>query len=171
MNIINKNISKRKGQFNILVSNDVYEKVHLFFHSNSLVPLRDTLHFGIKPGHFFIYAKKWDEDGKWLIKDAGYINYFRADQTEVIQDEYNTLAKQKLLSRGLLKYNILETSIELHSYSLFPIHHRKLTLDLKENHIKVEDKFLWKTDIFFNTHKGLETDTATWKNTRIIELE
>lgn len=171
MNIIKKNISKRKGQINILVSNDIYERVHLFFHSNSLVPLLDTLHFGIKPGHFFVYTKKWDEDGKWLIKDAGYINYFRVDQTEVIQDQYNTLAKQKLLSRGLLNYKILETSIELHSYSLFPIHHRKLTLDMKENHIKVDDKFLWKTDIFFNTHRGLETDTASWKNTRIIELD
>jgi hypothetical protein len=100
MKIIKKVISKRKGQANIWVQNDEFERVQLFFHANTLVPVRDTLHFGIKPGHFFVFTKKWNEEGKWLIKDAGYINYFRVDQTSVIQTEYNTLSKSKLLSRN-----------------------------------------------------------------------
>lgn len=170
MKIIKKVISKRKGQANIWVQNDEYERVQLFFHANTLVPVRDTLHFGIKPGHFFVFTKKWNEEGKWLIKDAGYINYFRVDQTSVIQTEYNTLSKSKLLSRGILTQKIYEDKIELNSYSLFPIHHRKLTLDLKNSNIIVKDKFLWKSDIFFNTNNGLLTDTSKFVNERFLQL-
>jgi hypothetical protein len=170
MKIIKKVISKRKGQANIWVQNDEYERVQLFFHANTLVPVRDTLHFGIKPGHFFVYTKKWNEEGKWLIKDAGYINYFRVDQTSVIQTEYNTLSKSKLLSRGILTYKIQNSTIELNSYSLFPIHHRKLTLDLAFDTIIVKDRFLWKSNIFFNTNNGLLTDTEKFSNERHLIL-
>jgi len=170
MKIIKKVISKRKGQANIWVQNDEFERVQLFFHANTLVPVRDTLHFGIKPGHFFVYTKKWNEEGKWLVKDAGYINYFRVDQTSVVQTEYNTLSKSKLLSRGILTCKIKNSTIELNSYSLFPIHHRKLTLDLAFYTIVVEDRFLWKSDIFFNTDNGLLADTARWYNSRVLSL-
>jgi len=168
---IKKTISQRKGQINLLVSNDVYERIHLFFHANTLVPIKDTLHFGLKPGHFFVYVKKHNEEGKWLVKDAGYINYFRADQTSIIQTEYNTLAKQKLLSRGILTHKIEGNKITLNSYSLFPIHNRKLVLDLDTETITVTDKFLWKTKVFFNTDEKLITDENSWKNERVIELK
>lgn len=168
---IKKTFSKRKGQINLLISNDVYERIHLFFHANTLVPIRDTLHFGLKPGHFFVYVKKHNEEGKWLVKDAGYINYFRADQTNVIQTEYNTLAKQKLLSRGILTHKITDDKVILNSYSLFPIHHRRLVLDLQKETIDIEDKFLWKTRVFFNTDNGLIQDKSSWSNKRTIKID
>lgn len=168
---IKKTFSKRKGQINLLVQNDVYERIQLFFHANTLVPLKDTLHFGLKPGHFFTYVKKYNEEGKWLVKDAGYINYFRADQTNIIQTEYNTLGKQKLLSKGLLTYNVKDQEIVVNSYSLFPLHHRQLILDLVNEQLVIKDKFLFKTSIFFNTHTELITDKSTWFNKRIIDLK
>jgi len=168
---IKKTVSKRKGQINLAITNQVYEKLHLFFHANTLVPIRDTLHFGLKPGHFFLYTKKYNEDGRWLVKDAGYINYFRADQTNIIQTEYNTLGKQKLLSRGILTYKILDSKVILNSYSLFPVHHRQLVLDVEKETVEIVDRFLWKTSIFFNTDKNLITDNNKWYNRRVIRLD
>jgi hypothetical protein len=65
---------------------------------------------------------------------------------------------------------IFEDKIELNSYSLFPIHHRKLTIDLKNSNIIVKDRFLWKSDIFFNTNNGLLTDTSKFVNERYLQL-
>ena len=170
MKINKKIISRRKGQFNVWTSNSTFERVQLFYHANTLVPLRDTLHFGIKPGHFFVYTKKWNEKGNWIVNDAGYVNYFRVDQLNVIQTDYNTLSKQKLMSRGILTHKIGDTFIDVSSYSLFPLHKRKVTLDMDKNEIRVKDNFLWKTDVFFNTPNGLEVDKSYWNNERTIAL-
>ena len=168
---INKYVhSRRKGQANFYVSNEKFERVQLFCHANTLVPLRDTLHFGIKPAHFMIYVKRRGEDGTWLVKDAGYINYFRKDQEMIVQTEYNTLAKQKLLSRGLSRVQFSDDTITFHSYSVLPIHHRRIDLNLDKEILTVQDRFLWKTDIFFNFDTGLVTDTSRWYNKRVINL-
>lgn len=163
---VNYITSYRKGQINIDYTSSRFEKVLLVFHANTLVPLRDTLHFGIKPGHFMLYTKEWEKEGRWNIKDAGYVNYFRADQTRIIQTEYNTLAKQKLLSRGILNVDYKESQGKfiLHSYSIFPLHKRKLILNLLQSTVEVEDTFRGKTDIFFNTDYELITKSAKNKN-------
>jgi hypothetical protein len=162
--------SNRKGQFNLTFVTDLFEQISVVFHANTLVPIKDTLHFGIKPGHFMVYTKKWNEEGKWLIKDAGYINYFRADQKNIIQTEYNTLAKQKLLSRGVLFKSINNNIVTLISFSLFPIHCRIFKLNMNHNRITIKDYFLWKTDIFYNFWDKLKTKTAWFFDKEVITL-
>lgn len=150
--------SKRKGQFNLLYSDNEIERMNFVFHSNTLVPVRDTLHFGIKPGHFMLYVKRWDEDGKWLVKDAGYINYFRKDQHNIIQTDYNTIQKQKLLSKGYLWSSVNEDTVTVTSTSLLPLHRRKIRINLKEYSLDVFDYFVGKTTIYFNVDDGKTAD-------------
>lgn len=164
---INTSISYRKGQFNLTYTDENVERLNFIFHANTLVPLRDTLHFGIKPGHFMLYAKTAGQEGQWIVNDAGYVNYFRVDQDQVIQTEYNTLQKQKLLSRGFLRVNkISDTLYTLTSISVFPLHRRVATLDLTKRNLSIQDHFLGKTSIFFNTSEGLVTDNSSFKNLR-----
>lgn len=163
----NTSISYRKGQFNITYTDDAVERLNFIFHANTLVPLRDTLHFGIKPGHFMLYVKPKEQEGRWLVQDAGYVNYFRVDQTQVIQTEYNTLQKQKLLSRGFLTVKKLsDTRYKLSSNSILPVHRRVALLDLKDRTLNIEDVFLGKSSIYFNTDEGLVTDVSWFKNNR-----
>lgn len=166
---IKTSTSFRKGQFNLTYVDDKTDRLNFIFHANTLVPLRDTLHFGIKPGHFMLYVKRPNEGGEWVVNDAGYVNYFRADQEQIIQTEYNTIQKQKLLTRGLLRVKkVNETKYILKSYSLFPIHRRIATLDLLERTLKIDDLFLGKTSIFFNTPNGLVTDQGKFSSSRTI---
>ena len=164
---INTTTSLRKGQFNLTYVDDSIDRLNFTFHANTLVPLRDTLHFGIKPGHFMLYVRRKGEEGQWLIEDAGYVNYFRADQDQVIQTEYNTLHKQKLITRGFLRVKkVSETKFILKSYSIFPVHRRTATLDLSTGSLQIDDLFLGKPQIFFNTPSGLITDTGKFKSSR-----
>ena len=164
---INTSTSFRKGQFNLTYTDENIERLNFIFHSNALVPLRDTLHFGIKPGHFMLYVKPVGEEGQWIVQDAGYVNYFRVDQDQVIQTEYNTLQKQKLLSRGFLGVKQSEeNTFTLTSTSIIPFHRRVATLSLTDRTLSIQDYFLWKTSIFFNTNEGLITDKASFKNLR-----
>lgn len=164
MNGLNLSVSYKKGQANVTYSDDRFEQVMVVFHANTLVPLRDTLHFGLKPGHFMVYTKKWNEEGKWLVKDAGYVNYFRADQLNVIQTEYNTLSKQRLLSKGWLGVKETESGVILKSTSLFPLHRRVLELNTKVSRIIVEDYFIGSSKIFWNISGGLDVQERDWYN-------
>jgi len=164
MNGLNLSVSYKKGQANVIYSDDRFEQVMVVFHANTLVPLRDTLHFGLKPGHFMVYTKKWNEEGKWLVKDAGYVNYFRADQPNVIQTEYNTLSKQRLLSKGWLGVKETESGVILKSTSLFPLHRRVLELNTKVSRIIVEDYFIGSSKIFWNISGGLDVQERDWYN-------
>lgn len=165
--IVNTSTSYRKGQFNLTCTGLGIERLNFIFHANTLVPLRDTLHFGIKPGHFMLYVKRENEEGNWIVKDAGYVNYFRVDQTQVIQTEYNTLHKQKLLSRGFLRVReVTPNKYVLYSLSLLPLHLRVATLDLLSRKLSIQDRYIGKPSIFFNTDEGLIEDKNFFKNLR-----
>ena len=164
---VNTSTSYRKGQFNLTCKGLGVERLNFVFHANTLVPLRDTLHFGIKPGHFMLYVKREGQEGKWLVKDAGYVNYFRADQNQIVQTEYNTLHKQKLLSRGFLKVKkVNESKYVLSSFSLLPLHLRVATLDLLNCNLVIKDRYIGKPSLFFNTDTELIEDKNSFRNLR-----
>jgi hypothetical protein len=143
--------SFRKGQTNVSYSDDVYEKVLLVTHSNTLIPILDTLHFGIKPGHFMLYVKKRGQMGRWEIKDAGYLNYFRKDKTEIVQTEYNTLSKQKLFSNGFtFSFRGKDESVKIFTISLLPFHIRYFNFSPKSKFLNVKDFFLFSSTVFTN---------------------
>lgn len=141
--------SNRKGQAIVsYFSNNENKKVTLIFHANSLIPLVDTVHFGIKPGHFMLH----DDENGWIVKDGGYINYFRPENKNINQTEYNTISKQKITSKGFLftKRKRDDGLIELKSFSLFPLHYRKITLNVNNDSISIKDVFFGKGHIQFN---------------------
>tara|TARA_X000001382_G_scaffold130905_2_gene127741 strand:+ start:725 stop:1237 length:513 start_codon:yes stop_codon:yes gene_type:complete len=163
--------SKKKGQATVEIKNDVFEKLLVVFHANTLTPVVDTLHFGIKSGHFMVYTKKHNKKGYWLIKDAGYVNYYRKDQHEIEQTSYNTLGKQKLLSKGYFNLKETKNKVILSSFSFLPLHKRYLILDTEKNTIMVSDYFMWKANLYFNFFDGLDTESNWWTNAKLIRLD
>jgi hypothetical protein len=154
--------SFRKGQTNVSYSDDTFDKILLVVHSNSLIPIIDTLHFGIKPGHFMLYVKKKNKVGKWIIKDAGYLNYFRKDKTEIIQTEYNTLSKQKLFSNGFsFSFQTKGGSFKLFTITLFPFHIRYFDFSPTNKFLNVKDFFLFRSSVFTN-YDDMLLDQKKW---------
>ena len=166
-------VSERKGEALINLRNDAFEEIKLVFHASALLQLAETLHFGLKPGHLFLYAKRWGEgQGRWLLRDAGYLNYFRADKNIVHLTHYNTLAKQKLWSRGKLSVKERNNELTLVSRSILPIHRRKVTL-LYDDHsvtIDIQDAYLGLCKVYWTFHSSRETTKGWFRQRKTIEL-
>ncbi len=166
-------ISKRKGEVLLNFENDVFESVKVLFHANSVPPLAHTLHFGLKPGHLFVYVKRRGESsGRWLLEDAGYLNYFRMDKTVIKQTQYNTLDKQKLFARGFLRVREREQAVEMASFSLFPLHRRRVTFtyDATRAALRVRDAYLGNRRVNWNFADRLEQPRAFFRQERLLEL-
>lgn len=166
-------ISPRKGEALVNVENDSFERIMIVFHSNRLNQISRTLHFGIKPGHLMVYAKlRGEQEGRWILRDAGYINYFRADYEARRLTEFNTLARQKLFSKGWLSVHNSETELKLVSQSVLPLHRRTVTLPYHETAatLTIEDRYLgWRTT-HWNLPEGLESQKAAFRQERQIDL-
>jgi hypothetical protein len=146
-------VSRRKGEALLNFQNDVFESIKVVFHANTLNPLVNTLHFGIKPGHLFIYCKRRaDAAGRWVLKDAGYINYFRADQTLIELTQFNTLDKQKLFTRGWLRVHKHEQAVVLRSFTLIPLHRRTVTFSFDDARasLVVDDVYFGNRWVYWN---------------------
>lgn len=165
-------LSRRKGEALLNVQNEVFDAVKVVFHANTVNPLVNTLHFGLKPGHLFVYCKRKDEDtGRWLLKDGGYINYFRADQTELELTQFNTLAKQKLFTRGWLRVQENGQTVTLRSFTLIPLHRRTVTVSYDDIHatIDVHDFYLGRCRVLWN-FETVEQTRAFFRQHRRIAL-
>lgn len=165
-------VSRRKGEVLLNFQNDVFESVKVVFHANALDPLVNTLHFGLKPGHLFVYCKRHGEErGRWVLKDAGYVNYFRADQTEVERPDYNTLDKQKLLTPGWLRVREHDHAVEMASLTLLPVHRRAVTFSYDDAHaaLVVKDFYLGNRRVNWN-FDTLEQTRAFFRQERRIDL-
>ncbi len=166
-------VSKRKGEVLLNFENDVFASVKVLFHANSLNPLVNTLHFGLKPGHLFVYVKRRGEEaGRWLLKDAGYLNYFRRDKTLLELTHYNTLDKQKLFGRGFLRVTRREGAVEMVSFSLIPLHRRRVTFSYDDAgaSLLVRDAYLGKRRVYWNFADRLEQPRAFFRQERLLEL-
>ena len=165
-------ISKRKGEVLLNFQNEVFESVKVVFHANTVNPLVNTLHFGIKPGHLFVYSKRRDEDkGRWLLKDAGYINYFRADQTQLDLTEFNTLHKQKLFARGWLNVREADRTVTMRSFTLIPLHRRTVTFSYDDTNamLDINDFYLGSCRVNWN-FDTLEQTRTFFRQHRQIAL-
>lgn len=163
--------SNKKGQFILKYCNTEFENVTFIFHSNYLTPFVDTMHFGTKPGQFSIFTKKWNEEGKWFIEDNEYENYFRKDNKQIISNRYNTLGKQKLFSKGFLRYCITTNSLRITSLSILPIHRRVIDFNFKHNTLKISDNFFGKGSVYFHTFTGLIKDESWFYSKRTFNLK
>jgi len=165
--------SKKKGEVLVNLRNDAFEQVKIVFHANSTNQVANSLHFGLKPGHLFIYAKRWGErQGRWLLRDAGYLNYFRADKQIVHLTHYNTLAKQKLFSRGHLRVENKSGELHLVSRSILPIHERRIVLQYDDHSITVEvrDAYIGRCKVYWNFYDKRETTTGWFRQRKTITL-
>ena len=165
-------ISQRKGEVLLNFQNEVFEAVMVVFHANTVNPLVNTLHFGLKPGHLFVYAKRRDEDaGRWLLKDAGYINYFRADQTQIDLTEFNTLDKQKLFTRGWLRVRQAERRVTMRSWTLIPLHRRTVVFsyDTTDAALTIDDAYLGYCRVNWN-FETLEQTRGLFRQHRRLVL-
>lgn len=98
-------VSKRKGE--ILFNRKRGDsQIMLVAHANRSLPFWNTLHFGLKPGHYMVYVKESGKEGEWIVDDPGYVNYFREDYTNIDENSYNTDRKQKLFTRGRVKVKV-----------------------------------------------------------------
>lgn len=166
-------VSRRKGEVLLNFQNETYESIMVVFHANTINPLVNTLHFGLKPGHLFVYAKRRGEaEGRWVLTDAGYVNYFRPDQTEVELPIYNTLDKQKLIARGWLRVRERGKTVELRSFSLLPLHRRVVTFSYDDTNatLAVKDVYLGNRRVNWNVEQHGEQTRAFFRQTRQIEL-
>ena len=166
-------ISKRKGEALLNFRNDAFEGVMLVFHANTISPGAQTLHFGIKPGHLFLFRKRRRQDeGQWLLKDAGYLNYFRADKPYIELTHYNTLAKQKLFAKGLLRAEQEPGRVRLTSWSTFPLHRRRVTFryDDERAEVEVDDYYLGRCRVYWNFEDHLEDPRGWFHQTRVLAL-
>lgn len=94
---------KEKGE--ILIKHET--ETHLIFvaiHTNESWFWKNTFHMSKKPCHILAHSyNKETEDGRWILGDAGYINFFRKT---LIKDDYNkhlffnTSKRLRLFDRG-----------------------------------------------------------------------
>lgn len=165
--------SRRKGEVLVAFANEVFEAVQLVFHANTLKPIANTLHFGLKPGHLMVYVKRRAEDrGRWLLKDAGYLNYFRADMTRIKQTAYNTLDKQKLFSRGRIRVKTDEDAVTLTMWSILPIHRRRVVFRFSDTaaSLEVDDRYLGNRKVYWNFAEHFESRRAWHHQHRRLDL-
>ncbi len=166
-------VSRRKGEALCNIRNDAFEQVKVVFHANSLHYIAESLHFGLKPGHLFVYGKRWGANqGLWVLRDAGYLNYFRADKDQVHLRQYNTLAKQKLWSRGRLSVRQQSNEIILSSRSILPIHERRVEIqyDDKSINLEIRDAYIGRCKVYWNFHNRRETTGGWFYQKRTIQL-
>ena len=83
---------------------------------------------------------------------AGYVNYFRADQTLIELTQFNTLDKQKLFTRGWLRVREHEQAVTFRSYTLIPLHRRTVTFSYDDAHatLDVDDAYLGNRWVYWN---------------------
>lgn len=167
-----KIISYKKGEATIEFENETLDEISIVFHANTSVPIKNTLHFGIKPGHILIYAKRRDHDeGHWILSDPGYLNYFRPENEDVLLTSFNTISKQKLLTKG--KLHMVDTgdnSVKLISKTLFPYHKRVVDIEDKDTEVEItiSDEFIGRSSIYWNFDWGFEEQISYFNNQKTI---
>ena len=166
-------VSRRKGEVLLNFQNETFESIMVVFHANALNPLVNTLHFGLKPGHLFVYCKRREENkGRWVLTDPGYVNYFRGDQTDIERPDYNTLDKQKLLTPGWVRVRERDQAVELTSFTLLPLHRRTVTFSYDDTSasLVVKDFYLGNRRVHWNFETHLEQTRAFFRQERRIDL-
>lgn len=157
-------ISNEKGEALVRIALSDREVV-VNVHANRLLPVADTLHFGLKPGHVMIYVAQ-GEDGHYVLHPSGRIDVFQSNPDfDEHARRFSTLTKQKLFGRGFLRVrNEGENAIAIQTITLWPLHLRTVRISKSQLNdfvtISIDDRYFGKKTVSWNTG-GEEPDTWT----------